>query len=88
MRQIPSFAPRFRVRFPTALRTLLVVGVATVLFTAPGCGGGGTGDEGTVDLVKAQEAAASNPAIAKKSARLGGGLTESPTKKATKSKSK
>lgn len=56
-------------------RRLTAVAAIGCLLSLPGCGGvsGTSGDEGTVDLVKSQEAAAKNPAIAKKAARLGGG---------------
>jgi hypothetical protein len=54
----------------------LLAGPALTLALAFGCSAGGTsGDEGTVDLVKAKEAAANstNEAIAKK-AKFAGGL--------------
>jgi hypothetical protein len=86
MDESPTVAPRFHVPYLAVARTLMVLGIAALVVLTPGCGGGTSGDEGTVDLVKAQEAAASNPAIAKKAARLSGGLTESPKKKATKAK--
>lgn len=52
--------------------------------TLSGCSGvvsGTAGDEGTVDLVKAQQTAANNPDLAKKSKKLGGGLGSSPDKR-------
>lgn len=53
--------------------------VAAIICTHLGCSGGSSGDEGTVDLVKAQEAASTNPDLAKKSGKLGGlGVPTSP----------
>jgi hypothetical protein len=59
-----------------------------IALTAPlaGCSQmtGTSGDEGTIDLVKSQEAAASNPEYAKKGAKLGGEIGTPPEKRASK----
>lgn len=59
------------------VRSLAWFVLASCFAALPGCGGvsGTSGDEGTVSLTKSQEAAAKNPAIAKKSASLGGGVS-------------
>jgi hypothetical protein len=88
-----SLAPGNDARDCTAFRRICLAGV--VLVAALGCTAGGcsqltgtSGDEGTVDLVKSQEAAASNPGYAKKAAKLGGGLAEPPEKRRGKGAAK
>ena len=64
-----------RVRRPRMMRggprLIEFLVVAAIICTHLGCSGGTAGDEGTVDLVKAQEAASSNPDLAKKSGNPG-----------------
>ena len=73
-----------RVRRPRMMRggprLIEFLVVAAIICTHLGCSGGTAGDEGTVDLVKAQEAASSNPDLAKKSGKLGGMGVPTPRK--------